>query len=514
VDPFAVTTVAEPVEARGPVFSPSGGGFAGSQTVRLSTTKPGQTIRYTLDGSLPTAGSQAYEVPIELTDTTLLRAVLLGPNASEFPEFGAQTYVALDADAASFSSDLPIVLLERHGASSIETDSNDLRTTSALFFARGANGRAALRSEAALSSRAGVRVRGQSSRSFPQKSYSLELWNAETDSDAHHPVLGFPAESDWVLVAPSEIDRSLMRTMLPMDLSRQIGAYAPRTQLVEVFLVDRQDSSSLSRTDYVGVYTLAEKIKRDPARVNVAKLGQDDTSAELISGGYMIKIDHGGEHFSAGGYGFQWVYPEPDVMRTPERAPQVDYLRDTIGEFFEALRSDDFTHPETGQHYTTYIDRGLWIDHNLINALLKNVDGLRLSAYFYKDRNGPLVAGPVWDFDRSSGTPHDDRAERANEWARGDGTEPLRQMFWGDLFEDPEFAAAYWARWDELRAGAFRTDTLLARIDAYEAQLLEARERHFDRWRDLPPTDGPAGEVVILREFLSQRVKWIDSQRR
>jgi hypothetical protein len=146
-------------------------------------------------------------------------------------------------------------------------------------------------------------------------------------------------------------------------------------------------------------------------------------------------------------------------------------------------------------------------------ALTKNVDGLRLSAYFSKDRNGPLVAGPIWDFDRSQGTPYDDRARRADNWGEGDGTRPLTELFWGDLFARSEFETAYWNRWASLAVGEFSVDSILSRIDDYESELVEARERHVERWPELPPDGGPGGEVELLREFYRERVPWISSQR-
>src|SRR4029079_452121 len=72
-----------------------------------------------------------------------------------------------------------------------------------------------------------------------------------------------------------------------------------RTRFVEVFV--NQNGGKLSRRDYVGVYVLAEKIKRDKSRVNLAKLKPDDISEPRISGGYIFKKDHVG--FGGGGTG-------------------------------------------------------------------------------------------------------------------------------------------------------------------------------------------------------------------
>jgi hypothetical protein len=56
-----------------PEFSPRGGTFDRPVSVSVNA-EPGATIRYTLDGSAPTASDLLYEKPIALTGPTILRA--------------------------------------------------------------------------------------------------------------------------------------------------------------------------------------------------------------------------------------------------------------------------------------------------------------------------------------------------------------------------------------------------------------------------------------------------------
>lgn len=56
-----------------PVMSPTGGNFDQPVTVILKS-EPGATIRYTVDGTVPTSSDLLYEKPVQLTGPTILRA--------------------------------------------------------------------------------------------------------------------------------------------------------------------------------------------------------------------------------------------------------------------------------------------------------------------------------------------------------------------------------------------------------------------------------------------------------
>lgn len=67
-DVVPLTTVAEPV------INPGEGQHSPNVTVTMSTSTPGATIRYTLDGTEPTANSQTYTTGFTLTHTTTVKA--------------------------------------------------------------------------------------------------------------------------------------------------------------------------------------------------------------------------------------------------------------------------------------------------------------------------------------------------------------------------------------------------------------------------------------------------------
>jgi hypothetical protein len=454
-----------------------------------------------------------FRGPVAIRETTVVRAQVASASRGDGPA-GASVYLALAGDVAGFSSNLPVVVLHTHRAGALAILGNTYVSGSAsVFEPRAAGGRTGLQGPAAVSARAGVRIRGNSSRAFPQKSYAFELRAGGSDEDDGQVVAGMPSEADWALVAPSWVDRSLIRTALSFGLSREIGRYAPRVRLCEAFVVET--GGTVGMNNYLGVFSLTEKIERDRDRVNVDTLPATATAEPALTGGYVFRVDHEARDFAAGGVNFGFVYPEPEEMALPERAPQKAYLQRQMQEFSDALAAPGFRNPRTGLSYADYIDVPSFIDLNLINALIKNVDAFRFSSYFHKARSGRVAAGPLWDVDRSSGSPHDDggRTIEPREWARGDGTNPLTWVWFARLFADPTWKAAHKQRWTELAATTFSPAHIHALIDQLAAQVAEAQQRHFARWPVMSPEDDShQTEIRLLKDWFSARIPWITSQ--
>ncbi len=61
-----------------PSIAPLGGNYNGPVTVTLKSD-PGATIRYTLDGTVPTKSDLLYEKPLQITGPTIVRAKAFKP---------------------------------------------------------------------------------------------------------------------------------------------------------------------------------------------------------------------------------------------------------------------------------------------------------------------------------------------------------------------------------------------------------------------------------------------------
>ena len=287
-------------ERKSPIlFSPAAGVYATNVSLQLSARSGSPVIRYTLDGSEPDESSPAYATPLPLTNSILVRAKAF-PKEGPSDVISAAVYTILDDELANFGSNLPLVIVNSFGTNL----THEHKIEGAVQCVDGGTNRTKLTGPLDFSGRALINIRGRASLRYPKNSFSVKTLNGEGDA-ASAAILGFPAGADWVLYAPYP-DKALLRDVLAYELHAQMGHWAPRAKFVEVFV--NQTGAKLSPRDYVGVYVLEERVKRDAERVNIAKLKPDDDTEPRITGGYIFKKDHvdqgagpmGGEAYGAG----------------------------------------------------------------------------------------------------------------------------------------------------------------------------------------------------------------------
>ena len=75
----AVYTFAGPCNSAAPTFDPPGGVYHAPQSVVIASTTAGVAIYYTTDGNDPTATSELYVQPVEVSESLVLKAFAMGP---------------------------------------------------------------------------------------------------------------------------------------------------------------------------------------------------------------------------------------------------------------------------------------------------------------------------------------------------------------------------------------------------------------------------------------------------
>ena len=132
--------------AADPTFTPTPGTYASAQNVSLSTTTPGATIYYTVDGSTPTTSSAVYSAPIVVSAASLtIRAFAAASGYQSSPivmgtyqiQGTAATPTFTPASGTSFTSTLSVSIADATPSAAIyyTTDGSTPTTASQLYSA-------------------------------------------------------------------------------------------------------------------------------------------------------------------------------------------------------------------------------------------------------------------------------------------------------------------------------------------------------------------------------------------
>jgi len=485
-------------------FSRLSGTFIDGFNLELSTASPTATIRYTTNGSLPTGSSTAYSSPIYIPRTTAqrVRARVYEPTLAPGP-IQSHYYIPLESDVQNFQSNLPIVIIDTYSTGIDRT----LRMASSVFIDTDKDtGIANIQDVPDHASRAGIKLRGESSDVWPKKHYALELWD-DNDIDTDASILGMPSESDWTLNNPYG-DKTMLRNVLAYKWSNDImsGFAAPGTKFVEVFVNDAYGKCSYS--DYRGVYVLIEKIKVSKNRLDIGQLTSTDSSEPGITGGYILRLDkdYTGiyEEFKTtanmvtnnDGDGFQYYDPDQFTLT----GTQKNWIKGHFNQFESVLNSSTFHDPVNG--YAKYIDIESFIGSDIISEIFKEADTFKYSTYLYKERNGKIVFSPQWDFNFSSGN-----ASISHPWsypeyfARADTSEgwfSYNRPAYGwhrRLLADNDYELKTADKWFEGREDKLSDAQVTADIDYYynlldsDGPLIDTddtpADRNFAKWNIL-----------------------------
>jgi CotH kinase protein/Secretion system C-terminal sorting domain len=374
----------------------------------------------------------------------------------------------------------------------------------------------------------GIEFRGSTSQTFfPKKPYGLELWVDSTQTSRKVALLGMPSESDWVLNT-SYNDKTFMRDVLAYDLANRMGRYATRTRYCEMVI----------NGNYEGIYILMEKIKKDKNRVDISTLKTTDITGDDVTGGYILKIDK-----TEGGKSRTWNtqlsvngknYTIPIQIEYPKLADiteqQFTYIKNYVTEFETSLKANDFLSPAAKWRSLSDIDS--FVDYFLLTEVTKNVDGYRLSTYFYKEKDskgGKLKMGPAWDYNLSFGNADysDGYKTSGFQFKQNDLLIPandtyfLSPFWWERLVTDSTFAKKVATRWKVMKQSVFSPDRIDKWMDSTATILQPITVRNFSRWTGVLGTkvwpnyyvgSTYQQEVNWMKTWIRQRVDWLDGQ--
>ena len=375
-----------------------------------------------------------------------------------------------------------------------------------------------------------IRYRGSSSFSMSDKKpYSfrpLDKPLEEGGTKKKVNILGMGKDNDWALLAPYA-DKSMMRDLLAFEVSRPWMEYTPQGRYCELFL----DGT------YYGVYILTETVSKGKHRINLSDPG---LTGDSITGGYIMEVNriddevtHTSKYHPVSKTGVRYMnqyinfqYKSPDYEDLTQE--QVSYITGRIDQMEQSLWNYN---SNNNTDYGQYIDVTNFIDYQIAMELGHNVDAYRLSGKFFKRRDSEdqRFKMVVWDMNLAYGNSDYYEGWRTDTWMyqnnnimNSEGDPQLIPFWWYKLNTDPNYVAALKSRWAQYRRSNLRQDKVMATVDSLATVLTSHGAEHRNSeawprwgehvWPNYYVADNFQDEVAYVKEWLTERIAWMDSQ--
>ena len=413
-----------------------------------------------------------------------------------------------------------------------------------------------------------IRGRGNSTWAQPKKPYRLKL-DKKTDMFG----MGEGEKSKhWVLLA-NYLDESLLRNTLAYDMSGEMGMEHLSTVWVEVVMngehvgnyqfcenirvdedrVDIFDWESFCEdaaaviaeaegmdedtTDDLTTYMAEESMQWITSKTftfngktyNLANyeegiltlteedygytLNSVDELKNLITVGYILELDEYYDEVSR----FKTNSSQPMMFKNPEyvytNTDMFNYVQNYVQAFEDAVQSDDYTAEYEGEtlHYSELYDFDALIDYWLVTEIFYNEEINKKSTYMYKDVDGLMIMGPIWDMDWSSGA-GGTSAGATDQWATNRfNVNAQANQWYKDLVKDPYFLMKAQERYWEIRGG--QVQDMLDLVDVHIDYLKESGQADYDVWKAKAGRGTSfASDSSNLKNWLNTHVTWMDGQ--
>ncbi len=477
------------------------------------------TYLWTVDGSSVGTNSTIY-TPVEADLEKTLTCTV----------YRRDTMTVLGS-ASLFCSRLPVLYLNTDDGADI-TDKNTYKSASMKLSGNG--NMPAIQYNGAVQ----IKGRGNATWGMPKKPYHIKL-----NSKAN--LLGMGSAKHWILLANYQ-DECFLRNKLSMDLSGALGMEYMESRWVDVILNGR----------CIGNYLLCEQIRIGSTRVNItewegiaedlaeavakanANVDQDALETQLVEhlewassgqfvyegvtyqaadylqeplpaldGGYLLEMDRYNDEVSS----FWTSHGLLIKVNRPEFAVTNSEMLSYISGYTQALEnacygSDGYTTYNGEQvHYSDLADMDSMLKWWLVQEVFFNWDAGYNSNYLYKDNDGKLIFGPIWDMDLTAGGYYDSYIY--NEWQlwhyNRDG---IQNIWFKQLASDPYFLTKaqeyYW-----IYREAF--GNLLTQMEAAYPYLKESGEMNTALWYN---QRGFESDYQIMHTWLENRLAWMDAQ--
>ncbi len=364
-------------------------------------------------------------------------------------------------------------------------------------------------------------------------------------------LFGLGRAKSWTFLANFE-DRTSLCNKIAYDLAGKLGMVYSRSVFVNLVL----------NGEYMGVYLLCQKINEnligdevtdwediaEDAAAAVARAhGLDEekrrlleerlkSNASWITGGkvdgyqisdyidlspydpytgYILEYDQFTNDKSFFRTAHKTAFKVRNLDSIKTNIDLYKHLVAFLGEFEEALFSPTFCNSQ-GKHYSEYLDIDSVVDFYLVFVVMMNFELGNNSNYMYLNREGKLVFGPVWDFDRTAGNRFLKKSRNFTVW--NDSLAYGNNRWYQQLYRDPWFAALVRERWGQISRPI---SEIVPEINWWKELLTPSEELEYAKFAGDPyekdfvsHSEGRTfvNEAEDLARIMTTRIRWINAK--
>ena len=457
-----------------PVFSEPGGRYAGARSITLSTGEPGGVVRYTVDGSRPTANSPAYSAPIQVNAVKVLRARTFAPGRITSPTV-TQTYlvgvpahlpaISLATDPAHlFDNRIGIYVVGSNGKLGCSQVANwhqpwERPASVEMYDSGGAR---------LVGQDVGLEIYGNCARNYNMKSFEIKARKTYGDNDIDYAL--FPGDKPMtsykrlvLRTGGQDLENTMLRDALAsqlllgrMDIDR--SAYRP-----VVVYVNGQ---------FWGVYGLREKMDEDYVENNY-NLDEDSEFDALEENGKVLA-----------GSAARW------------------------NEFYNYVKSHNPADPAVYAYLKTQMDMNEFIDYEIAEIYAANTDWPHYNIRYWR----AYAPGSLWRW-----MLHDVDAGFSNHMNSGFGNNTLKlamsttgKRAYGSLLlvrlsQNADFRAAFAQRFAAHLNTTFAPARVIGIIDSMAGAIAPDMPAQIARWHQPRSLTIWQSQVAKLRTFATKR---------
>ena len=344
-----------------------------------------------------------------------------------------------------------------------------------------------------------IRGRGNTTWDYPKKPYRIRFRD-ETS------VFGQLAHRNWILLAEYRDPTFLVNTVA-FELGKNILQlpYTNTYQYVHLYFNGRYD----------GVYLFTEHRQATPegTEPGPGRVDIDPVKGWLTEMSLWFDAE-ADPKFRTRNYDLPIVIKSPEFSPADISNPAYHFVRNDWNELCDIMASPEF--PENG--YRDLINMNTIVDYILANDIVFNGElGHPNSVFTYKDRNGKIGMGPLWDFDAAYGyagghTFFTDYPYPG--WGWGQTRILPKHPFFQRFFEDPVFLLKYMERWNEKKQEVIDMTEF---IDATGKKIRDAVAEDTQRWNVSGGywsdyDSNHARQTGYMIDWWNRRTAWIDNE--